>query len=80
METNMKGLYALRKLRQELQDDAGLEFPQAIHTEMLVLYDVCKCLDFNLFQCKAVLGEIGWRYINSYLAMPITTKGRLIQQ
>jgi|688.fasta_scaffold431728_2 hypothetical protein len=80
METNMKGLYALRKLRQELQDDAGLEFPQAIHTEMLVLYDVCKCLDFNLFQCKAVLGEIDWRYINSYLAMPITTKERLVQQ
>lgn len=80
METSMKGLYALRKLRQELQDNAGLEFPQAIHTEMLVLYDICKCLELNLFQCKAVLGEIGWCYINSYLAMPIATKERLIQQ
>ena len=80
METTMKGLYALRKLRQELQDNAGLEFPQGMHTEMLVLYDVCKCLELNLFQCKAVLGEIGWCYINSYLAIPITTKGRLIQQ
>lgn len=80
METAMKGLYALRKLRQELQDNAGLEFPQATHVEILVLYDVCKCLAFNLFQCKAVLGEIGWCYINSYLAMPIKTKGSLIQQ
>ncbi|MEZ4725697.1 MAG: hypothetical protein R3E79_01025 [Caldilineaceae bacterium] len=77
MEATMKGLYALRKLRQELQDDAGLEFPQAIHTEMLVLYDVCRYLDFNLFQCKAVLGEIGWRYIHTYLAGKVTINERL---
>jgi hypothetical protein len=77
METNMKGLYALRKLRQELQDDAGLEFPQAIHTEMLVLYNVCKCLELNLLQCKAVLGEIGWRYIHTYLTAQVTIKERM---
>jgi hypothetical protein len=80
METTMNGLCALRKLRQELQDDAGLEFPQTMHTEIFVLYDVCKCLDFNLFQCKAVLGEIGWRYINTYLEMHIITEERLIHQ
>ncbi|MEZ4861227.1 MAG: hypothetical protein R3C14_07970 [Caldilineaceae bacterium] len=80
MEATMKGLCALRKLRQELQDDAGVEFPQAIHTEMLVLYDVCRCLDFNLFQCKAVLGEMGWRYINTYLGMHVTTIERIVDQ
>lgn len=64
METSMKGLYALCQLRRNLQDDAGLNFPQATHKEMLILYDVCKGLDLNLFQCKEVLGEVAWRYVN----------------
>ncbi|CAN5384283.1 hypothetical protein BH10CHL1_BH10CHL1_45170 [soil metagenome] len=72
METTMKGLCALQRLRQEIQDDAGLEFPQALHIEMLVIYDVCKRLDFNIFQCKEVLGVIGWQYINDYLETRIT--------
>lgn len=71
METTLKGLFALRQLRRDLQDDAGLDFPQATHTEMLVLYDVCKSLDFNLFQCQDVLGEIGWRYVHAYLQTPV---------
>lgn len=71
METSMKGLYALRQLRRDLQDDAGLNFPQATHREMLILYDVCKSLDLTLFQCKEILGEVAWRYVNNYLEMPI---------
>jgi hypothetical protein len=67
METTIKGLLALRQLRCDLQDDAGLDFPQATHTEMLVMYDVCRSLDLNLFQCKEVLGEVGWAYVNGYL-------------
>lgn len=67
METTIKGLLALRQLRRDLQDDAGLDFPQVIHREILVMYDVCRSLDFNLFQCKEVLGEIGWAYVNGYL-------------
>ncbi|MFN8446560.1 MAG: hypothetical protein U0175_37560 [Caldilineaceae bacterium] len=49
METAVKGLFALRQLQREFQDDAGLDFPQAMHTEMLVLYDVLESLDLNLF-------------------------------
>lgn len=67
METTMKGLFALRQLRRDLQDDAGLDFPQATHTEMLVLHDVCRCLDLNIFQCREVLGEVGWAYVNGYI-------------
>lgn len=71
MEISTKGIQSLRHLRYELQDDAGLDFPQAMHTEMLVLYDVCKSLDLNLFQCQEVLGEIGWSYIHAYLQTPV---------
>lgn len=71
MEATMKGLFALRQLRRELQDNAGLNFPQGVHAEMLVLYDVCRSLDLNLFQCRDVLGEVGWAYINGYLELRI---------
>jgi hypothetical protein len=75
METTNKGLWALRQLRQEIQDDTGLAFPQAMHNEILVLYDVCKCLDLNIFQCKDVLGEVGWAYVNGYLERQIEIQG-----
>lgn len=74
MEATMKGLFALRQLRRELQDDAGLNFPQQVHTEMLVLYDVCRSLDLNLFQCRDILGEVGWAYVNGYLERRIDLK------
>ncbi len=74
MEATMKGLFALRQLRRELQDDAGLNFPQGVHTEMLVLYDVCRSLDLNLFQCRDILGEVGWAYVNGYLERRIELK------
>ena len=77
METTMNGLCALRKLRQELQDDAGLNFPQEMHIEMLVLYDVCKCLDLTLFQCEEVLGEVGWRYVNDYLSSQVECRNEM---
>lgn len=74
MEATMKGLFALRQLRRELQDNAGLNFPQEVHTEMLVLYDVCRSLDLNLFQCRDILGEVGWAYVNGYLERRIDLK------
>ena len=74
MEISIKGLYALRQLRRELQDDAGFDFPHAMHTEMLVLYDVCRCLDLNIFQCREVLGEVGWAYANGYLERKVEVK------
>jgi hypothetical protein len=74
MEVTTKGLFALRHLRRELQDNAGLNFPQEVHSEMLVLYDVCRSLDFNIFQCREVLGEVGWAYVNGYLERRIDLK------
>lgn len=74
METTMKGLLALRQLRRDLQDDAGLDFPRSTHIEMLVLHDVCRCLDLNIFQCREVLGEVGWAYVNGYLERRIEVK------
>ena len=74
MEVTTKGLFALRQLRHDLQDNAGLHFPQDVHTEMLVLYDVCRSLDFNIFQCREVLGEVGWDYINDHLERRIDLK------
>jgi len=74
MEATMKGLFALRHLRRELQDNAGLNRPQEVHKEMLVLYDVCRSLDLNLFQCRDVLGEVGWAYVNGYLERRIELK------
>lgn len=74
METTMKGLFALRQLRRDLQDDAGLNFPQALHAEILVLHDVCRCLDLNIFQCREVLGEVGCAYVNGYLERRINAK------
>jgi hypothetical protein len=67
VEVTTKGLFAIRQLRRELQDNAGLNFPQEVHSEMLVLYDICRSLDLNIFQCREVLGEVGWAYINGYL-------------
>ena len=58
MEISINGLLALHQLRRELQEEAGHDFPQALHTEMLVLYDVCRCLDLNIFQCREVVGEV----------------------
>lgn len=65
-----KGIVALRQLRQELQEDAGLQFPQDVSREMLVLYDICKSLNLNIFQCKDVLGEPGWQYVHRYINTP----------
>lgn len=74
MEVTTKGLFALRQLRRDLQDNAGLRFPHDVHAEMLVLYDVCRSLDFTIFQCRDVLGEVGWAYINGYLERRIDLK------
>lgn len=67
MEVSMKGMIALRQLRQQLQEDAGHKFPQDTLTQLLVLYDVCKSLDLNIFQVKEVLGELGWHGVTEHL-------------
>ena len=37
MIIGMKGIQSLRQLRRDLQDEAGLSFPQAVHIELLAL-------------------------------------------
>ncbi|MEZ4682053.1 MAG: hypothetical protein R2932_48390 [Caldilineaceae bacterium] len=58
---------ALRKLRLAWQEDAGDTFPQAVLTELLVLYDVGKLLDLNIFQLNDVLGDEAHASIKQHL-------------
>lgn len=70
MQVTIKGVQALRLFRFELQEDSGAGFPHEVLTQLLVLHDVCKCLDLTIFQARHVLGEIGWRYVNEYMQQP----------
>lgn len=70
MEVTMKGAIALKQLRQKLQEDADTEFPESVMRELLILHDVCKSLDLNVFQAKEVLGHSGWRGVVDYLNSP----------
>ena len=70
MFTTLRGVIALRQLRMELQEDAGSNFPNDVHKELLVLYDVCKSLDLNIFQAREVLGETGWQSVTDYINSP----------
>lgn len=71
MEVTMKGMVALKQLRQQWQEDAGYQFPYDTLTELLVLYDVCKHLGLNLFQAKEVLGELGWHGVMHHINQPV---------
>jgi len=70
MEVTTRGAIALRQFRQQLQEEAGSNFPQDVLIELLVLHDVCKNLDMNIFQAREVLGESGWTYVASYINSP----------
>lgn len=72
MHTTMAGICALRKLRKAWQEDAGDAFPKAVLTELLVLYDVCKGLELNIFQIEDVLGRTGRQGIKDYLDSTVT--------
>lgn len=70
MEVTTKGAIALKQLRQKLQEDANGEFPKAVMRELLILHDVCKSLDLNVFQAKEVLGNSGWQGVVGHLNSP----------
>lgn len=70
MEVSMRGAIALRQLRHQFQDGAGEDFPEGVLTELLVLHDVCKSLDLNVFQAREVLGESGWRCVADHINAP----------
>jgi hypothetical protein len=35
---------------------------------------VCRCLGLNIFQCREVLSEVGWAYVNGYLERRVDVK------
>ena len=67
MFTNVRGIRALQQLRIEHQESAGLDFPQACLTEMLILYDVCKSLELSIFQAQEVLDAPACELVVNYL-------------
>lgn len=77
MLTSVAGVCALRKLRRELQEDAGDDFPEAVLSELLVLYDVCKGLELNVFQIEDILGQTAWEGIKEFLDTSIVPADNL---
>jgi len=73
MITNLRGIKALQQLRIEHQESAGLDFPHACLTEMLLLYDVCKSLELSIFQAQEVLGAPAWKMVMEHINSPIGT-------
>jgi hypothetical protein len=71
MITDLRGVKALQELRMELEESAGLEFPESCLTEMLVLYDVCKHLELPLYHAQGVLGAPGYKMVTDYINNPI---------
>ena len=72
MLVSFDGIMALRSLRIELQEDAHENYPQDVIQELLVLYDVCKKLELNIFQCGEVMGKTGLHAVCSYINSPIS--------
>lgn len=71
MIISLRGIQALKQLRIEHQESAGLEFPQACLTEMLFLYDVCKYLELSIFQAQHVLGAPAYRMVTDTINYPV---------
>lgn len=71
MIMDLRGIQALQNLRIEYQESAGLEYPEACLTELLILYDVCKSLELSIFQARQVLGAPAWEKVTSYINSPI---------
>ncbi len=71
MITDLRGVNALRNLRIEHQESAGLDFPDSCQTEMLLLYDVCRQLGLSLTQAQHVLGAPAYKMVTDYINSPI---------
>lgn len=67
MRTSVAGFAALRKMRKQLEEDAGDAFPEAVFTEILTLYDVCHALQMNVFQIREVMGNRAMVIISKHL-------------
>ena len=73
MQMSPQSIDSLRQLRIELQEDAGKSYPNGVLRELLVLYDVCRCLELNIFLAKQIMGEVGWSYVVEYINQPCHT-------
>ena len=71
MLITMAGMMALERLRTELQEHAGDDFPHAMLPQLLMLYDVCCYLELGIFQTREVLGEAGWAFVRAELSAPV---------
>ena len=71
MLTTMVGILALEHLRTQLQEDASDAFPQDVLPQLLLLYDVCHCLELNIFYIREVMGDIGWAVVRNKLETPV---------
>jgi hypothetical protein len=80
MFTDLRGVNALRQLRIEHQESAGLDFPESCQTEMLFLYDVCKSLGLTVFQARDVLGVSAYRMVTDAINSPVGSPTALGQQ
>ncbi|MCB0122829.1 MAG: hypothetical protein KDE58_11330 [Caldilineaceae bacterium] len=72
MLTNV--VVAIRKIRMDLEEDAGENFPTDVSRELLVLYDILKALEFNIFIIEDALGEIGYRFVTTYTSTPLAIR------
>lgn len=71
MLITMAGMMALERLRTELQEHAGDDFPHAMLPQLLMLYDVCCYLELGTFHTREVLGEAGWAFVRAELDAPV---------
>jgi len=67
MRTDNKELVALKKIRQDLQEDAGSSYPNDVMVQLLMLYDVCNGLDLNIFALRDVLGTTGYQAVKDHI-------------
>jgi hypothetical protein len=74
-----KAITALKRLRQEWQEDAGFAYPQDVLLPLLVLYDVCKGLDLTIFEVREILGQVGYHAVSSYINGPALREVKLVE-
>lgn len=66
-----RGTIALQQLRIDLQESAGVDFPHACLTEMLLLYDACKYLELSVFQAQEILGVSAYQMVTAHINSPV---------
>ena len=71
MIIDLRGIQALQQVRHELQESAGLDFPESCLKEMLLLYDICKKFDMPITYTREVLGARAYQLVTEYINTPL---------